>query len=197
MMTRDYIQENDIVMKYLRGDLSIADQVAFEQFYLDDPETLDELEAASALKAHLPQQAPTSAGRWFTVHTLVCSAASLLLGIAVVVPLKLGEAPVVQPNIRTIAIDTNRGADSIIRVDRRPGERLILLRIPIATSEEDLTLVLTRSGDKVLETTGLTSDYLGDVLLAVPMTFFAEGPTLLTLRRADGSVLTEEQISVN
>ncbi len=198
MMTKHYVQENDIVMKYLRGELSIAEQAEFEQYYLDDPETLDQLEAASALQMYLPRRKTPGAGRrWFSLPTMVCSAAGLLLGIALILPFQNTQGPMVQPNIRTIVIDTNRGAESVIRIDRRPGEELIVLRLPIATSEADLTLLLSRNGKKVLETTGLTSDYLGDVLLAVPVALFAEGPTLLSLRRGDGSVLTEEQISVN
>lgn len=198
MMTRHYIQEHDIVMKYLRGELSIAQQTEFEQFYLDDPETLDQLEAASALQAHLPRKTPSSAGRrWFSLPTMVCSAASLLLGIALILPFQIGGGPVVQPNIRTIVIDTNRGAESIVHIDRRPGEELIVLRLPVATAETGLTLQLYRNGREVLETSGLSSDYLGDVLLALPITLLADGPTLLRLRRADGTVVTEEQVSVN
>ncbi|AVP97558.1 hypothetical protein C7S18_10280 [Ahniella affigens] len=196
-MNRRYIQKNDIVMKYLRGELSVAQQTEFEQFYLDDPDTLDELEAASALKTHLSRRTTHGARRWLSVPTLVCSAASLLLGIAVMLPLKFGAAPVVQPNIRTISFDSNRGADSVVQFDRLPGERLILLRLPIATSEDGLTLLLTRNGDTILETTGLASDYMGDVLLVVPAALFSNQPTLVTLRRPDGTVLTEEQISVN
>lgn len=197
MMTRHYIQENDIVMKYLRGELSVAQQVEFEQFYLDDPETLDELEAASALRAHLPQQKTLAVNRWLSLPTMVGSVVGLALGVALLLPLKRDQEPLVQPNIRTVSIDTNRGAESVIRIDRRPGEALILLRLPIAAAEDALTLVATRDGKTILETSGLSSDYLGDVTLAVPVALFTQGPTLLTLRRSDGTVLTAEQISVD
>lgn len=198
MMTKQHVQENDTVMKYLRGELSIAEQAEFEQFYLDDPDTLDQLEAASALQMYLPRRTSPIAGRrWFSLPTMVGSAAGLLLGIALVLPFHKAQGPVVQPNIRTIVIDTNRGAQSIVRIDRRPGEDLIVLRLPVATSEDDLTLLLSRNGKEILETTGLSSDYLGDVQLAVPVALFADGPTLLSLRRGDGTVLTEEQVSVN
>ncbi len=197
MITKHYVQENDIVMRYLRGELSIAEQSEFEQYYLDDPETLDQLEAASALKLHLPRRTSSGAARrWFSLPTMVSSAAGLLLGIVLILPFQNTRGPLVQPNIRTIVIDTNRGAESVIHINRRPGEELIVLRLPIVTSEEELTLVLSKNGKKVLETTGLSSDYLGDVLLAVPVDLFAEGSTLLTLRRADGTVLTEEQVSL-
>jgi hypothetical protein len=197
MMNRRYIEENDIVMKYLRGELAIAQQTEFEQFYLDDPETLDQLEAAMALHAHLPgRTSSVAAVRWFSLPTIICSAASLLLGIALILPFKFGQEPLVQPNIRTIVIDTNRGAASMVSVDRRPGEKLIVLRLPLASSEADLTLALSRNGEEVLETSGLSSDYLGDVLVALPVGLLADGPTLLSLRRGDGTVVTEEQISV-
>ncbi len=198
MMTKHYVKKNDTVMKYLRGELSIAEQAEFEQFYLDDPETLDQLEAASALQMYLPRRtSPVAGRRWFALPTMVCGAVGLLLGIALVLPFQNAQGPVVQPNIRTIVIDTNRGAQSIVRIDRRPGEELIVLRLPIATSEDDLTLLLSRNGEEILETTGLSSDYLGDVQLALPVALFANDPTLLSLRRGDGTVLAEEQVSVD
>lgn len=198
MMTRDYVVANDIVMKYLRGELSVVEQAEFEQFYLDDPETLNELEAASALKAHLPRT--TVAGkplRWLSLPAMVCSAAGVLLGLALTLPFQTSQGPIVQPNVRTIVIDTNRGAESVLRIDHRPGEQLIVVRMPIATSEEDLMLLISRSGEQILETTGLSSDYLGDVQVVLPVVLFRDGPALLSLRRSDGTVLTEEQLSVD
>lgn len=84
-----------------------------------------------------------------------------------------------------------------MKFDRRHGESLILLRLPIANSEDRLTLLLTRNRDTILATTGLASDYMGGVLMVVPAALFSNHPTLVTLRRPDGTVLTEAQISVN
>lgn len=52
-MNRRHVIENDIVIRYLRGALSEEEQAAFEIFYLDDQETLDELEIMLSLAEHL------------------------------------------------------------------------------------------------------------------------------------------------
>ena len=48
-MNRQYVIDNDLVSRYLRQELSEAEREAFEIFYLDDQDTLDELEALSSL----------------------------------------------------------------------------------------------------------------------------------------------------
>lgn len=53
MMDRQYIQENQVVERYLRGALSPEEQEAFEACYLADSEVLEELELAERLKQGL------------------------------------------------------------------------------------------------------------------------------------------------
>ena len=49
IMDRTYVAENNIIERYLMNKLSPDERDEFEQFYLDDPQTLDELEMAKRL----------------------------------------------------------------------------------------------------------------------------------------------------
>jgi len=48
-MNRQYIADNQIIERYLMDKLSQAERIAFEQFYLSDQQTLDDLELAQRL----------------------------------------------------------------------------------------------------------------------------------------------------
>lgn len=60
-MNRQYVIDHDIVGRYLRHELSEAERDEFEIFYLDDPETLDELEALASLQRELAATPGTAA----------------------------------------------------------------------------------------------------------------------------------------
>jgi len=52
-MDRHYVNEHQIVDRYLRDELTAEEQAEFEAFYLSDQETLAELELAEKLQAGL------------------------------------------------------------------------------------------------------------------------------------------------
>ncbi len=45
-MNRRDVVENNLVERYLRGELDAEETAQFERFYLDDPETMDEMESS-------------------------------------------------------------------------------------------------------------------------------------------------------
>lgn len=49
-MDRKYIADNNVIERYLMDKLTPEERDEFEQFYLDDPETLGELETARRLR---------------------------------------------------------------------------------------------------------------------------------------------------
>src|SRR5258706_16090556 len=49
-MARQHIRESEIIERYLQGKLGAAEEQAFEEAYLGDPELLAELEAAERLR---------------------------------------------------------------------------------------------------------------------------------------------------
>ena len=49
-MDRQYIQDNQLVERYLQGKLSEEEKAAFEEYYLSNPDTLAELELAEKMQ---------------------------------------------------------------------------------------------------------------------------------------------------
>jgi hypothetical protein len=74
-MDRQHIRDEQVVERYLKGALTAAEEQAFEEAYLGDPELLEELEAAERLRAgledvHAPglaAGAPPRRARWLEV----------------------------------------------------------------------------------------------------------------------------------
>ena len=52
-MDRQYIDDHQIVERYLQGRLAADERERFEQYYLEHPEMVDELERTEALIAGL------------------------------------------------------------------------------------------------------------------------------------------------
>ena len=50
-MDRQHIRDTDVIERYLQGTLSAAEEQAFEEAYLADPQLLEELEVAERLRA--------------------------------------------------------------------------------------------------------------------------------------------------
>ncbi len=48
-ITRDMVVANNLVDRYLLGQMDEAEAMAFEDFYAGDPDTLDELETSAQL----------------------------------------------------------------------------------------------------------------------------------------------------
>ncbi len=61
IMDRNYIAKHNIIERYLMNKLTPDERDEFEQFYINDPETLDELETTRRLLKglrKLPQNEP-------------------------------------------------------------------------------------------------------------------------------------------
>jgi hypothetical protein len=61
LMTRRYIDDHHIVARYLADQLSDSEREAFEAYYVEHPEIMQELEATAALKVGLMQLRDTGA----------------------------------------------------------------------------------------------------------------------------------------
>lgn len=62
-MNADYISQHDIVQRYLKGKLTPEETVEFEEYILDKPELLEQLEVDSVMSEHLPNIAPKRSRR--------------------------------------------------------------------------------------------------------------------------------------
>lgn len=203
MMDRQYVIENGIVDRYLRGELTSEESIEFEEFYLNDPETLDELEIAEALRSGsrvdpvgeqidepaednvVPIAAPKPATpRWIPAAL----AAAVVFGFGLSVVIAPGPAPI--GNVRTLDLGATRGAaDQTLRIGSH--ETMVLLRVAVGMSNEALTLTVTSpSGDEVLRVSGLKTDDYGDVTIAVPTSSLPRGLGELRVSGSDSDLLT-------
>jgi hypothetical protein len=87
-MDRQYIQDNQLVDRYLQDKLSDDEKAAFEEYYLSNAETLAELEMAENMQAGFRQLdesdiiQETAGGSWFNrifLSPQYAAAASVLL----------------------------------------------------------------------------------------------------------------------
>lgn len=106
-MDKDYIKDNQLTERYLKGSLSTEEQAAFEAVFLSAPQLLDELEAAEKLqqglqdlaaleKAHAPEKQASWFMSMFHSPQFAMAASFLLvvsLGVSSVLLQKLGRGP--------------------------------------------------------------------------------------------------------
>ncbi len=80
-MDRQYISDHNVIERYLAGQLSGAEEQAFEEAYLEDAGLLDELQAAERLRDGIRKQS-----RWSPIlrSPYYAAAASALLAISLV-----------------------------------------------------------------------------------------------------------------
>ncbi|MFW2403681.1 MAG: hypothetical protein ACN4GT_02865 [Gammaproteobacteria bacterium] len=177
-MDRNYVIENEIVDRYLRGELSDDESAAFEEFYLSDRATLAELELAEKLEAGLRGAAeqgrldvPPPQGRFARALTSPqwAAAASVLLvcslGFNVFMQRQTGGAPdVASPQL--IPLIATRGAAPATIVPHAPDRWVVLLADPGFDPYDDYrAAVLDPAGERVWEVAALQPGY--EDLLAV------------------------------
>lgn len=221
-MNRQYIVDNDLVARYLRGELGDDERTRFEIFFLDDQETLDEIEALSALADHLGPGAPnatashgvgerldsvrygTSAAKrapsamalgrqWLWPYA---TAASLVLGVAI--------GMVTRPALEHREAAVLTGASMVnIEASRRAGKPVIaipaanqsaILQIAVGTEESAYRLTLTGTDGVAISSAALSPNSYGDVIVVVQPGSFARGPYTLEATGLDTlqSVLSAE-----
>ncbi|HEY9183305.1 MAG TPA: hypothetical protein VIQ99_08905 [Gammaproteobacteria bacterium] len=89
-MDRQYIQDNEVIERYLSGALTAAEEQAFEEAYLGDPELLDQVQAAERLREGIKEldgagrlerlRAPARWRHWLA-SPQYAAAASVLLAV--------------------------------------------------------------------------------------------------------------------
>lgn len=177
-MDRNYVIENQIVDRYLRGDLSDDESAAFEEFYLSDRETLAALELAEKLEIGLKDAADhghleaTSRRGWFVravTSPQWAAAASVLLvfslGYNGFVQRQSGDGPdVASPQL--IPLIATRSAAPAAVIPHAPDRWIVLLADPGFDPYDDYrAAVLDQGGKPVSEVAGLKPGY--EDLLAV------------------------------
>jgi hypothetical protein len=129
-MDRQHIRDAQIVERYLQGKLSPAEEQAFEEAYLGDPELLAELEAAERLRDGLQDiheadlaARPLSRSRWlaasprFGIAASIIAAAALAASGVLLLQNRTRESDALSPlaaasHVRVLSLVSVRGADN-------------------------------------------------------------------------------------
>ncbi len=189
-MNRQYVIDNDLVAGYLRDELSPEERAKFEVFYIDDQDTLDEIEVLSSVTKHLATADKVEAstggsvvrplsrrGRPMQAETQVpvswlwplATAAALVVGVGVGIATRPSNGPDSVPSLASAAlvhVELVRGSDQpvfLIPADRES----VLLQVAVGTQESAYRLTLVDGRGQVLSSAALKPDPYGDVAVAV------------------------------
>ena len=170
-MDKAYIDRHHVIERYLLNQLTADERDAFEQLFLDDPELLDRLEQAEAMRAGLhratdalePKDSPRGAfARWFTRPAVAYGVS----GVAVVALAasawlfaergQVGGTPIATPVGSEVWLETTRGPERRVRVSRQPA----LIRIDIGPPPHAARyrLAIVRGSERVVEIGDLAVD---------------------------------------
>ncbi len=194
-MDRQYIRDAQVIERYLKGTLSAAEEQAFEEAYLSDPQLLDELEVAERLRAGLEDvnvadsaMRTASRSRWlelassprFGIAASLVAVAALAAATGLYVQnqgLRAGSTFTVATQTRLLPLVSVRGAanPNEIAAPAR-GEWTVLLLDPAFGEYDTYRAVLVRRGGaEVLRLDGLTPTYEGLIAVGVPGDLLSPG----------------------
>ena len=203
-ITREMVTRQNLVDKYLMGQMDEQQAMAFEDFYAACPETLEELETTAALMQgmrvsnpggdavafHRPAP-PVGSGRWLRRHWFGIAATLVaVIAVATRVPVSDAEAPAMANlvNMPVVTLSPVRGEEATgIRIPRGHSD-VIVLSLDLGFAESDAYVAEVRNTDDELL---LTSDTLVPNDAAIVSLFLtgatvASGDYAVSVRRTDG-----------
>jgi hypothetical protein len=190
-MDRQHIRDNQVIERYLQGKLSAADEQAFEEAYMTDPELLGEVQLAERLREgfkNLPEEdrarQPAPRSRWLELAgsprygiaaSLVAAAALLSSGVLYLQEPGFGRSETVSfagpSNTRVVPLVTVRGSGTPNSIVAPSTDEWTVLMLDTGLGDYDsYRAVLTRAGsaDELLRLDGMTPGYEGMVALGLP-----------------------------
>ena len=197
-MDRQHIRDAEVIERYLKGTLSAAEEQAFEEAYLADPQLLEELEVAERLRAGFKDlSAADSVGRaaprrarWlelassprYAIAASVVALAALVSTTVLYVQNQglrggIGQRLTAATQTRLLPLVSVRGADSPNEIAAPVrGEWTVLLLDAGFGDYDTYRAVLTRrDGWEVLRLDGLTPTYEGLLAIGVPGEMLSPG----------------------
>jgi hypothetical protein len=211
-MDRNYIQDHQIVDRYLQDALSEQEKADFEEFFLSDQETLAELELAEKLQQGLrdldesgdlpPLEKSGRVGRIFASPQYAL-AATLMLALSIGfsgLQYRQAQRPAVYDNTRIVPVLATRGADAglpaIVITMGKTTELIVLLIDPGFEVYADYRAIVSREmADQskiVLELANLQPGYEEMLAVGMPGTLLMPGDYEVSLEaRSDGAEFME------
>lgn len=177
-LTMDEVVQGDIAHKYLHGRLSEEHKALFEQFLLDNPEMIEQLQIDQLLKAHikkLPAKRPSIREAW---HQLMgkpmyyaCTfALAFILGIYASPTFNTGEQAALNGNIEITYVSNLRGdtqaPDSIVSLSDELDTLLLVLQPTTQQKQNYLVTVTAQEKNLTLiDSSAYSTNEMGEIML--------------------------------
>ena len=195
-MDKADIDKHHVIERYLLNQLTTDERDAFEQLFLDDPELLDRLEQAEAMRAGLRQatdalessDSPRAAfAGWFAKPAVaygVSGVAVIALAASALLFAERGqvdETPIATPVGVEVWLETTRGAERTVRVSRQPA----LIRVDIGPPPHAARyrLAIAHGTQTVIEAGDLTVD--GDNAISIVISKLPAGEYVVAVAADD------------
>ncbi|HMB72778.1 MAG TPA: hypothetical protein VKQ06_04355 [Gammaproteobacteria bacterium] len=218
-MNREHIQDQQVIERYLSGQLSADEEQAFEEYFMTDPEVLEQLQVAERLRQGL--QALSDAGEltrnrgpagWPRVFTspVYAAAASVVAVVALAFSgmtyrenlslsggPQLADNPVATRLIPLITVRSGSDADVTVTDD---DQWTVLLVDAGFTPYDDYRATVTRTGggaaEQIWQLSGLMPTYDERIAVGLPGRLLIPGDYEILLEGSIGNsrgfVLFEE-----
>lgn len=180
-MDRQYIQDNQIIERYLQHKLSGEEAAAFEEHYLSDAATLEELELAEGLQRGANElktsgylrttwlQSVFLSPQYATAASVLALVSMLSLGLLYQRDTSVDATPI---NTRIVPIIATRGASVNVLAPAAANERIVLLVDPGILSYDNYRATVSREAgegtEQVWQMAGLALGYQEMLALGLP-----------------------------
>ncbi|MEM7610844.1 MAG: hypothetical protein AAF270_04160 [Pseudomonadota bacterium] len=212
-INRRMVEENNLVDRYLLGQMDESEAMAFEDFYAGSPETLEELETSALLidgmnnanrkpmgsvtsigqlKASAP--APTAAARRWFGSPAYGVAASFVAALALLVAgsnyVALQDARSVASsniiNIPVVTLSPTRGGESGVEVFAGDAPQVVLaLDLGLSAAASYSAALQTIDGDHIWRSEGLEPDELQSLTMSIARESLPAGSYRIVVRSED------------
>ena len=179
-MDRQYIHDNHIIERYLQNKLSEEEAAEFEEHYLSDATTLEELELAESLQHNMKELEQAGDLKWMWARRLFLSpqyatAATVLAMISMLFSgllyQRVDTVDVTSVSTRIVPIFATRGTSANVIAHPAGDEQIVLLVDPGILDYASYRATVDNSnagGGLVWQKDGLTLGYEEMLALALP-----------------------------
>lgn len=195
-LNREQIEQYELIRRYVRDQLTPEETIEFENYFLDKPDLLDQIELETLLYQQLKQADDTSvnktvemanhslASKLKSVPSFIALAAVVLLGVLLTFRLPDTPATSQYSVAQVVYIDQYRSVSAeqrtLIKVN--DGIEELVLVASVEFHQHDYQVQLVReSTNSVLLNTRVNQNSDGEIALTLPVSQLHKGNYLLTL----------------
>lgn len=202
-MNLDYIEQQDITRSYLQGKLSASESASFEEFILDKPDMVAQLELDTILLQNLAKSTNkseqlamlSSVGQ--SLHDVWKLGLAAALGALMVLPfvqyqsVSDGVVPEIEGHNHIAYLESSRSLNTTSKniVITADVKQLILMIQPATLDENHFAVTLKQSGDEYANTYTTQSQLAnsGDLIITIPAEGLKQGGYELSLNGLNSS----------